>query len=675
MRFPLSWIAEYADLPADESAAAEAFTLSGSEVEGRDAVDGETVLELGITVNRPDCMNVYGLAREASVLFGTALRKPDTTCAESGPAVETLTSVAVEAPDLCPRYAARVITGARVGVSPPWMQKRLEQCGLRPINAVVDVTNYVLLELGHPLHAFDMARLAERRIVVRRARSGEKLVTLDGVERALAPDRLVIADASRPVALAGVMGGEETGVTFATADVLLEGAVFDPVNIRRTSKATGLHTDASHRFERGVDFEGPVPALDRAARLILEICGGSLATGRIDVACPRPARPPVRLRHGRLVSLVGMDIPGPRCESILEALGFGVEPAGEGAWEVSVPSFRVDVSREADLIEEVVRVHGLKDLGEPLPSVVDPVGGRPAALVLEESLRDAMAAAGFNEAVHMTMTSPEIEAAFGAGAPVLALANPLSPHASVLRTNLLGPLVGAVARNRARGVRRLALFECGMVHRSGAPEARHLAAALYDDGQAPRWGEPPAPGFLHLKGRIEAALLRAGLACSFEPADAGPFAAGLCLRILAGGRAAGFLGAVAPSAMEAAGLKSGRLFAAEISIQGLESAVRGPAFRALSRFPSVVRDFSFLMDRAVAWGDVAARLEALALPDLSAVRLVDIYEGEGLPEGRKSVTFSLAFQAMDRTLTDDDIAPVANRVSDALQEAFAAILR
>lgn len=337
MKFPLAWIAEYTELPPDEEAVARAYTLSGSEVEGRDVQEGESVFDFGITVNRPDCMNVYGLAREASVLFGNPLRPVQGECREQGPPIADLTSVSIEAPDLCPRYAARVITGVKVGESPAWMQKRLVQCGLRPINAVVDITNFVLMELGHPLHAFDMDTLAEKRIVVRKAAAGENITTLDGTKRVLDSDKLVIADARKAVGIAGVMGGEDTGVTFATRNVLLEGAVFEPVSIRRTSKALALRTDASHRFERGVDFEGPLPALDRCARLILEICGGVLAKGLLDVcpASPKPAE--IILRHSRLASLVGLEIPADRCEGILKALGFAVEATGPGAWRVSPP--------------------------------------------------------------------------------------------------------------------------------------------------------------------------------------------------------------------------------------------------------------------------------------------------------------------------------------------------
>jgi len=680
MKFPLSWIREYVELPEDDGAVADAFTLSGSEVEGTETVEGETVCDFGITVNRPDCMNVYGLAREASVLFGRPLRPVETAVEEAEPRAEEGIAVRVEAPDLCPRYVARVVLGVRVGPSPSWMQKRLVQCGLRPINAVVDATNYVLLELGHPLHAFDRDRLSGRTIVVRRAGAGEKIGTLDGVERSLSPENLVIADAKRPVAIAGVMGGEDSGVTFATRDVVLEGAVFDPVSVRRTSKALGLHTDASHRFERGVDLEGPLYALDRCARLIQQICGGRVARGRVEVSAPPSPRPPVLLRHGRIAALTGLAVAPERARAILEGLGFGVErESGEGElrWRVTVPSHRVDVSREADLVEEVVRVHGLSDLPADLPPGVDPVGGRPPVLSLEERLRDALVAAGFREALHMTMTDPTLEAAFGEG-EAAALANPLSPQASVLRTSLLGPLVASVGRNRAHGQRRMALFEVGKVVKrngKGLREERRAAALLYADAPPPRWGEPSPPGLLHLKGRVASALSRLGLSVSFTPEDGTPCAPGLRLRLEVEGRPAGFLGSLSPDFLRAAGVSGGTLHAAEWSLEGLPEAVREPRFRPYSRFPQVVRDFTFLLPAEVPWDRVERCLKALSLPHLKEIRLVDLYTGKGVPEGRKALTFSLVFQSMDRTLSDSDVAPVAGTVQGALQAEFGAVLR
>lgn len=679
MKFPLGWIAEYLDLPADPEEVASAYTLSGSEVEGRETAEGEPVFDFNLTVNRPDCMNVYGLAREGSCLFGKPLKPFQSHCEEKGPPIGEFTSVRIEAPDLCPRYGARLLTGVNVGESPEWIQRRLRQCGLRPVNAVVDITNYVLLELGHPLHAFDLNRLSERRIVVRRARTGEKMLFLDGVERPLSHDHLVIADADRAVALAGIMGGEETGVTLSTRDILLEGAIFDPISIRRTSKALGIRTDASHRFERGVDWEGPKMALDRCARLIQETCGGTLATGILDV-CPGSFSPAkVRLRHARVEALLGIAIPPERCEEILKSLGFGIAADGPGAWMVTAPSCRVDISREADLVEEIMRVRGLADLPAALPHLVDPVGGRPEATCLEESLRDAFAAVGFREAIHMSMTDPALCEAAAPGTRPLRLANPLTPAASVLRTSLLPPLLAAIARNRSRGARRVALFEVGRVYLatkdgSGPQEEARAALALFVDEPSARWGTPGEEGLLHIKGRMESALNGLGFRTTFHPSDAAPFAPGHALEVKADDKAVGRVGTISPSLLAEAGVKSGTLHYGEISLDRLGAAPE-PRFKPFSKYPPVVRDFSFLVPCAVPWDRIRGLLEGLNLEHLLGLKLVDVYEGKGIPEGMRSWTFSLVFQSIERTLTEEDIAPLTQRVAGAVSDALSGVQR
>jgi len=678
MKFPISWIAEYVDLPESPEAVASAFTLSGSEVEGSETVEGETILDIGFTVNRPDCMNVYGLAREAAALFESPARPVAVECLEGSEDIGDAASVTIEAEDLCPRYVARHIRGVSVGDSPEWMQKRLIQCGLRPINAVVDVTNYVLLELGHPLHAFDMDTLDDRRIVVRRGAAGERILTLDGEDRALSQDMLVIADGRKPVALAGIMGDETTGVTRETREILLEGAVFDPVSVRRTSKNLGMHTDASHRFERGVDSEGPVSALDRAAKLILDICGGELSKGRID-AHPRPReRHRLTLRVPRVASLLGISVPPERCASILERLGFDVL-SGEGeTLDVTVPTHRVDITREADLIEEVARIGVLGTLEGTLPAMVDPEAGVPAAQRLEEAIRDDLAASGFCEAIHMSMSDPSLEAILGSDVEPARLTNPLAERASALRTRLLGPLVGAVARNRARGQRSMALFEIGRVYLpegGGIREESRLAVLLYEDDPPKRWGENGGSGALRLKGAVEGCLHAAGLPPAFRFEDTPPFLEGQCLSVSVGGRVIGYAGSVDPARIEPLDLPGGDLHLAEIVLEGLSSSRCRPAFEPLSRFPDVTRDFSFLLPAAVNWSELESTVVSLELPNLRSLSLVEMYEGKGIPKGKRSWTFSLAFQSNERTLTDEDVQPLVARVIGGLGERLQAVQR
>jgi phenylalanyl-tRNA synthetase beta chain len=681
MRFPPSWIREYVKVPADDTALAAAFTLSGSEVEERLKVEGETVFDFGITVNRPDCMNVLGLAREASALFGAPLNPPGISY--HAPTAESSVSgrVSVESPELCPRYRALLLTGVKPGPSPAWIQKRLVECGQRPINAVVDITNYVLLELGHPLHAFDLDRLAGQKIVVRTAREGESLAMLDGESRELPAGTLVIADAKAPVAVAGVMGGVETGVTFSTRNILLEGAVFDPISIRRTARRLGLHTEASHRFERGVDFHGPVMALDRAASLILENCGGEAAKEVTDVTARTPSQPRITLKGKTLNSVGGFHLPFERAAAILKSLGFSAVPEGEDALEVGVPSFRVDVSREIDLVEEVLRIHGMDAVPSRRPQVVDPVGGRPPALQLEEAARDILSASGFSETIHLTMTDPELEEAAALGGPPVPLDNPMSETASILRATLAGSLLSCAVKNRDRGTQEMSLFEIGFAFSAGSGEGKSIVQSrrlalldFVDDPPTSLHGNKPH-GLLRLKGTLEVLAERLGICgLSFKKENAPAFAEGQGLAVLIDGKPIGSAGAISGRLLGRLSLR-GHAFVSEIRLDGLEGARKIPRFKPFSRFPSVVRDFSFVVDDHVEWEKIRNLFENLSLPHLVSVNLVDLYKGESVPQGKTSWTVSLVFRSEERTLEEKDLDSIPGRVEGALASEIGATLR
>ena len=383
MKAQLGWLRELVDLP---EAAAEVgrrlttlgFALDGLELGQAGASGDDAVLDLDVGSNRPDAMSHAGLARELAAALGRELRLPRSLPDECATATDSVTSVTIEALDLCPRYAARVVRGVRVGPSPAWMASRLEACGIRPINVIVDVTNYVLLELGHPLHAFDIDRLADRRIVVRRARTGETMTTLDGVDRVLEGDELLIADAERGVALAGVMGGADSEIRDTTRDILIESAYFDPRSIRRTSRRLGLHTEASHRFERGADIDAVPRALDRCAALIAELAGGEVLAGAIDEGGQLPAPREILLRRARIRRLCGIDIPEASVTRTFEGLGFSIAAQGDEGWLVRVPRSRGDVSREVDLIEEVLRHHGYDAVPATLPAFREGAAPRQA---------------------------------------------------------------------------------------------------------------------------------------------------------------------------------------------------------------------------------------------------------------------------------------------------------
>ncbi|MFN2416728.1 MAG: phenylalanine--tRNA ligase subunit beta, partial [Pyrinomonadaceae bacterium] len=406
MDISYEWLGEMADTGLTPQALAERLTMAGLAVDAVKEVGGDSVLEIDLTSNRPDCLSHLGVAREAAALTGAALKLPDVEAKRVGGKAGEFTAVQIEDEDLCPRYAARVVRGVKIGPSPGWLVRRLQAIGQRPINNVADATNFVMHETGQPLHAFDLATLAGRRIVVRRARAGEKLKTLDGVERGLDTEMLVIADAERAVAVAGVMGGEETEISDATADVLVESAYFAPQSVRRTSKALGLQTEASYRFERGVDYEGVRRAQDRCVALICELAGGTATEGAIDVYPKRITPPSVKLRPRRVRELTGLDVPAAECVRILTALGFeksddGGGGDGEGRLGFAVPTWRTDVSIEEDLVEEVARVYGYEKIEESLPP--SPVTGE---YLLGDrrrrAARQVLTAAGFDEAVSIS---------------------------------------------------------------------------------------------------------------------------------------------------------------------------------------------------------------------------------------------------------------------------------
>ncbi|MCX7831111.1 MAG: phenylalanine--tRNA ligase subunit beta, partial [Acidobacteria bacterium] len=362
MRFPLSWIREFTPIPQEIDLLSNGFTFSGTEVEEILEIEGEKVFDFNFTVNRPDLMSIYGLSRESSAIFDLPHPKYAPKPSKSPLRIENEISIEVLDSDLCPRYRALVIKGAKVGKSTPLIQKRLLQCGLRPINAVVDATNYVLLEYGHPLHAFDIKFINDKKVIVRRAKDGEIIKLLDGSEKKLTKDMLVIADSKRALAVAGVMGGEESGVSFLTKDILLEGAVFNPASIRRTSKTLNIHTDASHRFERGCDYNGVIKSLDRVAELILEMCGGQLCENEIDIRKENTKIDKINFRLNQLKRILGIEIPKEKVIEILNKLDFKTQDKGDGILSVEIPTFRVDVEREIDIVEEIIRIYGLDKL-------------------------------------------------------------------------------------------------------------------------------------------------------------------------------------------------------------------------------------------------------------------------------------------------------------------------
>jgi phenylalanyl-tRNA synthetase beta chain len=644
---------------------------------------GETVLELEVRPHRPDALSVLGIAREAAALTGAQVREPPLDYQAAGPPVRRLASVRVEAPDLCPRYVAAVVRGLRIGPSPAWLQRRLEAAGLRPINNVVDVTNYVMLEMGQPLHAFDLHKLEGRRIVVRRAREGETLLLLDGTEARLRPDMLVIADAVRPVALAGVMGGANSEVDEGTTDVLLESASFLGASVRRTAQALKLRTEASLRFEKGLSPLLPLYAARRALRLMLELCGGSAARGLIDVFPGREPRPPIALSQERLRRVLGMEVPREEVERALSALGFGVRWRRPTTYLVTPPYWRSDVRIADDLAEEVARVLGY----ERIPALLRAPSLTPAQpdplRELRERARDALAQAGMQEVITYPLSDRQTLARALApeelsAHPPLRVANPMSRELEYLRTTLRAGLLRALARNQRWRPGLVALFEVGRVFLPRPHDLPHeveMAAGTVAGPKPDRWGLPrgePAD-FFDAKAFLEAALASLGVEAEFAPAQHPIFLPGSTAAIRVGGQQVGLLGQVHPEVANAFEVE-GDAFLFELDLERLLPQVpAGRRYRPISRFPPVREDLAVVVEAEVPAGAVRAIIEASPL--VARAELFDVYTGPPVPAGKKSLAFAVTYQALDRTPSDQEVARERERIVRRLQRELGATLR
>jgi phenylalanyl-tRNA synthetase beta chain len=644
----------------------------GSDLRGSLRLD-DVVFDLEIESNRPDLLSIVGVAREVAAATGAPLSMPDVSVDEVEEAASTEATVEIRDPDGCPRYLARVIVDAGDGQTPISMQARLTACGIRPISPVVDATNYAMLEVGQPLHAFDLRQLAGPGIVVRRSEPDERVVTLDGMEREL-DDDLLICDLDGPVAIAGVMGGATSEVGPETSDVLLESAYFEPRSILRTSRRLQLLTEASVRFSRGTDPEGVGPAAARAARLIADWTGGRVLAGAIDVGAAPPRRR-LSLRASRATAVLGYPV---SARAAAEALGSIEIPASveEDRVRVEAPSFRPDLEREEDLIEEIVRVHGY----DRVPSTVPPsrrAGSEQDTYRIRRRLRELLVRGGLRDSASLTFASGAEVELFDGGEPV-RVANPPSAEEPYLRTSLLPKLLEAASRNLQRGGRSVALSEIGHVFRLGDPvvEREHLAFVLAGPAGDDLDTSDRAFDVADAKGIVELVLRGTGIgAWSLEPGAARPFQPGRSGSVLVGDRRVGPLGELHPA--DAAGLDiAGRVAIAELDVTGLEiSSERSVSFRDAPRFPPIRRDLAFVLDEDVPAGAVQALLEAAGGELLDRSLLFDVFRGGVVPEGRKSLAFALEFRAPDRTLTDEEVEPVVDTIVDRLRTELGAELR
>jgi phenylalanyl-tRNA synthetase beta chain len=680
------WLKELIAVEGDPERLAHEISLRGFEVASVEPGQN-AVIDFEITANRPDCMSHLGIAREAAAIWGLPLQMPDLTAPQPGPPEQL--DVTIADPDLCPRYCAQVFA-VRVGPSPQWLADRLTAAGVRPISNIVDVTNYVLLELGQPMHAFDLEKLAERAIVVRRARAGERLRTLDGVDRALEPDMLVIADAARASAIGGVMGGLDSEIGAATRLIALESAYFHPPSIRRTSKRLALKTEAAMRFERGGDIDAAPLGIARAAALFQSIGAGTPAGPLID-RYPAPRTPGrVRLRSSRIARLLGQPVPQADVVRILQALGFGVTSgqvdAGDTTWDVTVPTFRIDVSREADLVEEVGRHYGFDRLPMTFPTLAAPQAAPPPQIARDRLIRQVLTAAGFSESATFAFVENDAALPFcKPGVDPAPIANPLSEKFAVLRPSLLPGLVDACAHNRRRERKDIRLFEAGSRFTPDG-EGRAVAFAWCGAGDDPHWSGPVRTvDFFDAKGVVEAVCRALGVNLEVLPARQAFLVPGRAAELRARSAriaqpdshsiAIGVVGQLEPAVAEARGFPAAEdIYVAELDLDALTIASAGVdrLVDPLPRFPSIVRDISMLVDDTLPAATVRGTIRSSAPSTLVSIAEFDRYQGKGVPDGRISLSLRLTFRAPDRTLTDDEVQSATNRIIEALRATHGA---
>ena len=725
MKIVYNWLKEFveATAPADDLRAR--LSLAGVAIDSIEETPAGPVLDAEITANRPDCLGHYGVAREVAAIYRLPVKSLKPKLKESGEKVAGAARVEIEAPELCGRYTARVLRGVKVQPSPDWLRQRLEAIGQNSINNVVDVTNYVMFELGQPLHAFDLDKLAgssgqtEKRIVVRRAKAGEKIRTLDGVERTLAKEMCVIADAGRAVAIAGVMGGAESEIGFSSRNILIESAWFDPISVRRTAKALGLRTEASYRFERGADPEMAELASRRAAELIQQVAGGELLAGVVDAYPGRAEGATIELSRKELLRVMGADVPDRDIEEILSALGFqpvrkdahrGSNGSLLAAWECKQPSWRQDVTRGIDLIEEVARHYGYDKFPPRLPPAKRPAQRLPHAAALDR-LRERVIALGYQEIVAIPLVDARRDELFRSeGVAPAVIGNPLAEDASVMRSNGTVSMIDALEWNLNHGQRNLRLFEIGKSYQlqEGEPVERMVLTlgatglarekTIHEDAReftfADLKGDIDSIGQLVFQGiHWQPDLVWKGNPAPWlNPSHQGtPMTLGLMLFTNAGepsvsygthtkrgGWWLGHAGLVSRKVAEQLKLRQ-NVFVAEIPLDfllpGIELKNERRKFAPIPRFPAVERDFALVLADGVKFAEVVEAIRGLEIGEMTGIEALDLFRGGQVPKGKFSLMIRVTFQSAEATLTDAQIAEFSSRIVAALETKLGAALR
>ncbi|HLJ26463.1 MAG TPA: phenylalanine--tRNA ligase subunit beta [Candidatus Angelobacter sp.] len=695
MRISPTWLREFVDLKVDGRQLADDLTLAGVAVESVRQIEGQTLFEMEIGTNRPDAMCHYGVARECSAIYDLSLKPITPRLPQVRPAAKPF-PIEIQDPAGCGRYTGRVVRHVKIASSPAKILDRLQIDEHGGVSNAVDASNYTLMELGHPTHAFDLDKLEGGKIIIRRAHQGETLKTLDGVERKLDPEDLIIADAVRPVGLAGIMGGLDSAISDSTKNILIESAWFDPATVRKTARRLGMHTNASHIFERGADWGATPLACNRVAELALENAGGELEGELVDVVARRIPRHALLLRRDEILRLLGQEIPDREVLRILARLGFSVTArssdelkalvakatdappkfremmlanAEKPAWMVDLPSWRLDIEREIDLLEEIARIYGYNKFSNTLPAFSGSVVERPDA-AKETKLRSILLALGYNEAISPSFISSADARTFSASVPV-PLANPLSEEQSVMRTSLVPGMLRMLAWNLNHGTSNARLFEMGNIFSAPAEEqtAEQKMICLGATGNAidaGMHGLTRTYGFFDLKGDIETVLSAFEIRnLRFEPAD--NYHPGRSATAIADGKPVARFGQALAAVTDAFKIKQD-VYLAEIYLDRLlQLDLRVPRYRPLSRFPAVDRDFSFSFDDAVTFAQISASVDALNIAELQSFQPAEIFRGGAVPPGKYSILLRARFQSAERTLRDDEVAQWSSQIIQALE--------
>lgn len=674
MKISLDWLRNYVEVNLPLPQLIEKLNMIGLLVEGWEEREEDVILDIETYANRPDTLGHLGIAREVAAALGLALKKQSWSLTEIEEKTSDLVSIQIRSDDLCPRYCGIIVKEIEVGPSPGWLKKKIEAMGLKPVNNVVDVTNYVLFSTAQPIHAFDFEKIGGQEIIIRKANTGEVLRSLEGKEIRLSSEMLVIADEKKPIALAGIIGGEESAVSGETRNVFIESAYFDPVSIRKTSKETGVATDASYRFERGADISFLPSASLMAASLLAQI-GGKSTRGVVDIYLSPKKSKTIILRNHRIPELLGVEIDKNFTQQTLSSLGFRVREKTEGIWEVRIPSFRVDIEREADLIEEIARFYGY----DKIPAHIPPL--RKLELAFDpkrkkiDKLRHLLFHQGFDEFLNFSFLDPEKKLQFETSLRAVEIRNPVSSKASLLRTTLVAGLLENVVWNKNRGAESVHAFEIGNIYFLDREKCiEQLSLAIVSTGYLGyhHWqGKREAADFFHLKGTCE--LLMAHLRFkpfSFREDDHPYFASGYSIALRFKGKTIGHLGLLKKEILDSYSIKDD-VWSAELDLATLfAKQPQSFQYAPVPKYPGITRDISFVADRNISFQDIKEEVEKLSLPNLEKFDLYDLFSGSSVPKGKISLSLRFIFRHPQRTLHAEEVDKFQERIIKSLKASF-----